>query len=199
VFDLGKVLLEFDYRIAAGRLAELCDLGGPAIERLVTQTPLLRQYETGELSSPAFFAAFKQAAGFRGSSRDFAERFADIFTPIDPMVQIHAALRARGVPTFLLSNTNEIQARHIRRTFPFFREFDGHVLSFEQGVMKPDPAIYEATEKLAGCCGPDLLFLDDRPENVSAACARRWHGIVHESVNRTRSALQDMGLLDGAR
>ena len=66
------------------------------------------------------------------------------------MVQLQAALRQRGLPTYVFSNTNELAAEHIRRNFPFYANFDGYILSYEHGAMKPDARLYEVVERQSG-------------------------------------------------
>jgi HAD superfamily hydrolase (TIGR01509 family) len=63
--------------------------------------------------------------------------------------------------------------------------------------MKPDAKIYEALEKMAGKRGPDVLYLDDRLENVSAGAARGWQVILQETPEKTLAAIQKLGLLNG--
>ena len=126
---------------------------------------------------------------------EFGEFFADIFTAIPPMIEIHAGLRRRGIPTYIFSNTNDLAVEHIRRNFPFFRDFDGYIYSYEVGAMKPEAKIYEVLEKLAGRRGADIVYLDDRPENVAAGAARGWRTILHETPEKTRVALKGFKLL----
>ena len=196
VFDLGKVLVDFDYGIAVSRIQTACQITPQALRQLIDQSPLLLRYEIGQLTTEQFFAEVKTAAGFRGDFDTFQEMFGDIFTPIAPMVQLQAAIRARGLPTYILSNTNELAVHDIRRRHPFFQNFDGYVLSYEHGAMKPDARLYAVAERLTGLKGKDLLYLDDRPENVAGAATRGWRAILHESPEKTRAAVQKFGLLD---
>jgi HAD superfamily hydrolase (TIGR01509 family) len=195
VFDIGRVLLDFDYRIAIARLADHCALTADQLRHLLDQSPLLHRYESGHLSDAEFFARFQSAAAFRGDLEAFAALFRDIFTPIEPMVRLHARLRERGVPTFVLSNTNHLQFGHIRQRYSFFAGFSACVLSFEHGVMKPDPRLYEVLERVSGRTGPELFYLDDRPENIDTARARGWQAIVHENPEASHRAVQATGLL----
>ena len=195
VFDLGKVLLDFDYGIAIGRIQKQCRLSRLELNRLIDQSPLLHRYETNLLSTAQFFAEVRNASGLSASLEEFREMFADIFTAIDPMVQLHADLRAQGTPTYIFSNTNEIAVHHIRARFPFFHQFDGYVLSYEHDVMKPDPALYEVVERATKACGPDLLYIDDRPENIAVGRARGWSTILHETPTATRAGVAATGLL----
>jgi len=195
VFDLGKVLVDFDYQIALRRLAPRSTLTVEQLNPLLDQSPLLFRYESGQMTSMQFYEAFRTASGFRGDFAEFGCLFADIFTAIEPMIALHSELRSRGLRTFVFSNTNELQASHIRERFPFFRRFDGYILSFERGGLKPDLRLYEAVERITGCRGAGLFYIDDRPENVAAGRARGWQAMVHEDPRRTRQQLCAAGLL----
>ena len=194
VFDLGKVLLDFDYRIASAQLAPHANVSPEEILRLLLGTPLLHRYECGELSTPQFFEALRREAGLTVSFDEFAHRFTDIFTPIPAMIQSHNRLRAAGWPTVLLSNTNELQFEHIRKTHPFVAEFDHQVLSFEHHAMKPDPALYRVVESLTGLRGAHLVFLDDRADNVAAAQALGWRAFVHQTPEQSQQEFARLGL-----
>jgi FMN phosphatase YigB (HAD superfamily) len=195
VFDLGRVLLDFDYRIATDRLAQRCALSSEELRRLLDQSPLLHRYEAGQLSDEQFFAEFQSAASFRGDLAAFAPIFGDIFTPIEPMIRLHADLRARGVPTFIFSNTNNLAVRHIRQRYPFFAGFSGYVFSYQHNAMKPEARLYEVVERTVGGAGGALFYLDDRSENVEAARARGWQAILHVAPETSRRDLQAAGLI----
>ena len=192
VFDLGKVLVDFDYSIAARKIAAHSDLPPAQIETLIGQSPLIIDYESGRLKRSEFFKKIRQVTGFQGTMDEFSAFFADIFTPIPPMIELHAKLHRHGIPTYVLSNTNDLAIEHIRRNFPFFRDFDGYIFSCEIGIMKPDATIYEALEKLAGRRGKEIVYLDDRLENVHAGAVRGWRAILHESPEKSQAALRGM-------
>ena len=198
VFDLGKVLVDFDYRIAARNVAARGKIAGEELARVISQSPLLLQYECGLLTNEQFYKAICDASGFLGDIEEFATSFADIFTPIEPMVELHAALRRRKMPTFIFSNTNDFAVRQIRRRFPFFSDFDGYILSYEHGSMKPEAKLYDVVERVTGRRGPEILYLDDRPENIAAGVARAWQVILHESTETSRAVFQRLGVLNHA-
>lgn len=195
VFDLGKVLVDFDYTIAVSRIAGRSALSPIEVEQFFFHSPLLVDYESGRLTRQEFFEQARQATGFRGTMKEFGGYFADIFTEIPPMIELHAGLRQRGFKTFIFSNTNNLAVEHIRRNFSFFGNFDGYIYSYEVGAMKPESKIYEALEKLAGRHGGEIVYLDDRPENVAGGTARGWRAILHETPEKTCVALEDFKLL----
>ena len=199
VFDLGKVLLDFDYGIAARRIAARGKITAVEVKNFIDHSPLLFRYETGRLTKAQFFDEVRAATGFDGDMLEFSRFFADIFIAIEPMVALQASLRQRGVPIYIFSNTNELAIEHIRGRFPFFNGFDGYILSYEHGAMKPDARLYEVVERQSGRTGEKILYLDDRPENVAAGAARGWQVILQESPEKSRTALEGLGLLDNSR
>lgn len=194
VFDLGKVLVDFDYSIAAKKIAAQGKISAPDVRKLLDHSPLLFRYETGLMTTKELFAEVCDKAGFRGSFDEFSKYFADIFWEIPAMIRWHASLRARGIPTFIFSNTNELAVPHIRQHFPFFQNFDGYIFSYEIGAMKPQAKIYEALEDMTGRSSSEIFYLDDRAENIAAGAARGWQTIVHETPEKSFERIRHVGL-----
>jgi FMN phosphatase YigB (HAD superfamily) len=193
VFDLGKVLVDFDYSIAAARIAARCTKAPENLHAFLGASPLLIHYETGALTRQEFFLAMREATGFQGDSKEFGDFFADIFSEITPMIELHANLRARELKTYIFSNTNDLAIEHIRRNFPFFQNFDGYILSYEVKAMKPDAPIYAALEKMTGKRGNEIVYIDDRAENIAGGAAFGWRTIFHETPEKTRAAMKSFG------
>src|SRR6267143_1051122 len=142
VFDLGKVLVDFDYSIASRQMAAV------EVQHFIDHSPLLRRYETGAINREQFYQEVCRVTGYAGDLDAFSRSFADIFTPIEPMIALHARLREQRLPTFIFSNTNDLAVAHIRQNFPFFGHFNAYVLSYEHGAMKPDAKLYEVVERV---------------------------------------------------
>jgi len=190
VFDLGKVLVDFDYSIAARKVAARSSKSLENLSHFLSSSPVLVQLETGLITPQQFFYEIKKATGFSGSMEEFHDYFADIFIPIEPMVKLHAELRKKKIPTYIFSNTNDIAVAHIRHNFPFFSQFDGYILSYQIGAMKPNTKIYEALETMAGRRGADIFYIDDRAENIEGGVARGWQTVLHEEPDKTRAAME---------
>jgi len=190
VFDLGKVLVDFDYSIAARKIAACSTKQFPDLQHFLGSSPILARYEGGQLTRSQFFAEMQQATGFTGNIDEFSNDLADIFLPIEPMIGLHEELRRRGYLTYIFSNTNDIAIEHVRQNFPFFNTFDGYIFSYKVKSMKPDAKIYNAMEKMSGKRGADLVYIDDRPENIATGAGRGWRAILHETPEKTRAMLQ---------
>jgi putative hydrolase of the HAD superfamily len=194
VFDLGKVLVDFDYGIAARNLAALSTLPAEKIQPLIEKSSLLVQFETGRTNRDQFFRQVCEATGFCGDQAKFNTLFADIFSAIEPMIDFHAALRKTGVPTYIFSNTNDLAVQHIRTRFPFFSNFEDYVLSYEHGAMKPDRKIYEVVECATGRRGEEICYIDDRLENVETGKSMGWRTIWHKSPEETIATFRSLAV-----
>ena len=195
IFDLGKVLVDFDYTIAARKIAASSSKATADLHAFLGSSPLLAEYESGRLTRQQLYEAVRDAVGFAGGLAEFSSYFADIFSEMPAMTVLHAELRQRGFKTYIFSNTNDLAVEHIRRNFPFFANFDGYIFSYEVGAMKPQPEIYAAMEQMTGRRGTDLVYLDDRAENIAAGTARGWRAILHETPEKTRKTLMASGVL----
>ena len=192
VFDLGKVLLDFDYALAARRFAPLTPFSAEAIKTNLVGVDLLHRYEVGELTTPRFFQEIQKTFRYRGDFAQFARDFGDIFTEIPEIIRLHARVRQQGLPTFILSNTNELAVEHIRRHYPFFAGFEGYVLSYEQRSMKPEPRIYEVLEEMSGAARDQIVYIDDHRPNVEAALARGWQAVHHQTPAETVARVEQV-------
>ena len=197
-FDIGKVLLDFDYGILIRRMAPRTRWNESALNAYLNQSPLLAEYESGQLGTSEFFECVQRETGFDGAESEFAELFEDIFTPIEPVIEWHRQIAMNGIATYTFSNTNELAVRHMSRTYDFWPRFTGHVLSHEVKSLKPDAGIYEALEAAAGCSRSSILYLDDRPENIEAGLARGWRACCHQNLSETGNFLMEQGVLNSS-
>jgi glucose-1-phosphatase len=194
VFDIGNVLLDFDYRKTAAAIQHRCNLPPDELHSAIANSPLFIQFESGEIDGAKFFEAFQRVACFKGNMEEFAGPFGDIFTEVPEMIAFNERLRARAVPTYILSNTNEFSIRWIRKRYPFFANFTDYVFSHEVRCMKPGAHIYEVVEEKSGFKGADLFYMDDKEENVAAAVARGWQAVHHVKPAQTFEIARNLGL-----
>ena len=196
VFDLGKVLVHFDWSIAARRMSPRCNLSPEQLLSVFDYSPLVVDYEMGRVTDEQFYAEVVKLTGFQGNFGEFADLFGNIFSEMPEMIALQAELRQRAIPTFIFSNTNALAIEAVRANYPFFANFDGYVLSYEHGAMKPHAPLYEVVERMTGQSGADLLYIDDRQENVEAGRSRGWQVILQEQPARTIAAVRATGLLN---
>ena len=181
IFDLGKVLLDFDFAIAAKELARYSPQEEEQILESINQSPLLHTFERGDWSEAQFFQKLSVECRLEASLEELKKGFAEIFTPVPSMVGFMKSLKERGIPVMVFSNTNVTAVDYIRAAFPFFERFDAYCLSYEHGCMKPDTTLYGVAQLMTRYTPGNLLFLDDRAENVHAARQMGWSAIHHQA------------------
>lgn len=195
-FDMGNVLLHFSHQREAEQIAALIGADPQAIWKLLFVDGLHWEAERGELSRHGFYERVCKATGTRPDFEAFEQAENDIFWLNEAIVPLVERLQANGRQLGVLSNTSEAHWDHCTRCFPFLTTaFPVHALSFRIGVMKPDSEVYAAATKLAGVSPGEVLFIDDRLENVSAAQAVGWEAIAFESANQLTDDLSRRGLI----
>ncbi len=105
------------------------------------------------------------------------------------------ALAARGVPMFGLSNISQDTLASTIAMSPAFARLRDIVVSGAEGVVKPDPRIFEILCRRAGMAPAELLFVDDSPKNTAAAEALGFDVHLFEDPATLRPALEARGLL----
>lgn len=114
---------------------------------------------------------------------------------IPQSVRLLRALRAKGVPVFSLTNFGIDTFALAQDHYPFLREFDRGFVSGHLGIAKPDPAIYERVEAETGLSGAQILFTDDRADNIATAHTRGWKTHQFEDPAGWAARLVAEGLL----
>jgi glucose-1-phosphatase len=198
IFDFGNVVAHFDYRKASTTLGRPLGLSGEAFLEMMRPlgfSPLVRRYETGQLSSEEFSAEFRALAGLEISHADFVAAWSDIFWLNEPVAALVRSLKQRGYRLVLGSNTNDLHARQFRRQFADpLSDFDQLVLSYEVGHAKPSAAFYEACVEAANAPAEACVFIDDLPENVEGARLAGLTGLLYQDDPTLRTDLRRMGV-----
>ena len=166
LFDIGNVIIAFDFGIAARRLAPHIEI--PADEALEEVTQLSVPLEVGEISTDEFIELASDRIGFKGSPDFFRNSIADIFELNVPIVHFIEEQKKSGATLHLLSNTNEIHVPFFEANYPVFDLFEGRVYSHEAKLMKPDPAIFEHTIAKLKLEPEKTIYIDDKLENCEA-------------------------------
>jgi FMN phosphatase YigB (HAD superfamily) len=169
IFDLGKVIVPFDFMRGYRALEPLCSYPAAEIPRRLAATDLVTRFESGQVAPEAFVAQLCEVLEMQVDYARFCELWSSIFLPHtlipDSLLE---GLRKRH-RLVLLSNTNAIHFEMLERSYTFFQHFDDLVLSFRVGVMKPAPAIYREAIARAQCRPEECFFTDDIPEYVAGA------------------------------
>ncbi len=184
LFDIGNVILFFDFQLAVGRISDKCKL--PEAEILPALSPLTNAFERGEMDTSAFVEAAAGRIGLAGDPQQLVPALQDIFTVNEPMVALIETLQAEGHRLVLLSNTNAIHVPYFTHRYPVFGLFEGAIYSHEVGAMKPDAEIYQAAIDRFGFDPASTIYIDDMPENVAAGRALDFQAIQYQGSEHAR-------------
>lgn len=194
IFDLGKVLVQFDFKRGYTQLENFCPHAAAEIPKLLGPSRLPQRFETGTVNSREFVAELTQILALNVEFARFCDIFNCIFTEtLVPETLIETlATRYRLI---LLSNTNPIHFDWIRQQYPLLRHFHDLVLSYEVKAMKPDPAIYQAAVARAGCRPEECFYTDDIAEYVEGARRLGIDAVQFQGAERLEQDLRSRGIL----
>lgn len=117
--------------------------------------------------------------------------------PIEETVALLAALKARGVRLLALTNWSQETFPVARQRYPFLQWFEGIVVSGEEGLIKPDPRIYQRLLDRYAVDPARALYIDDSARNVAAAEALGMQGFWFRDAAGLRDGLIERALLEG--
>jgi len=193
IFDLGNVLLPFDWGIARKRMCDHTGCSSRELENYFITTPHLTRLEIGQLTAQQFFEIVARDLRFSGNRAEFDEIWSDIFTADDAMLRLAQTLKG-FYRRFILSNTLPQHIEFVFAKYPVLRDFDGHILSYEVGLVKPDRRIYELMVQQFGIVAERAVFIDDLLTNVEAARMTGLLAIQHKNFQTTRRELTRLGI-----
>ena len=167
LFDIGNVLLRFDFSLCLRAVAKLSEVEDEA-DVLARIDRIKWNYEDGQIDRAAFLRNVFEVLRYRGGEAEFVAAWEDIFTPNEPMFALVEELAPR-FPLYLLSNTSEIHRDHVFRAYPIFARFKAGTYSYSARASKPGRAIYETACREHGLEPATTFFIDDLLPNIETA------------------------------
>lgn len=193
VWDLGNVLIDWDPlpAIAAGV--------GEAEARRFLDAFDFRAWNHGPDSGGSWDEAEAELAAtypeWAEHGRSYRPHFArSLLGEVPGSVDLVRELHAAGLPQWGLTNWSAELYPHAPATYDFLELLDDVVVSGVVGLAKPDPAVYELLATRTGRSLSDLVFVDDRADNVAAALEAGLDGIVFTDAVLLRADLLARGL-----
>lgn len=199
IFDVGNVLYDWNIRQFFEKLVPAHEL--ELFLRDVVTLDWHNQHDAGRPfaeTSAELIAAWPR---FADAIAAFGPRFSDTVTGLLPgMETILRDLHRRGVPLYAITNfSHEFWPPFRAREVAIFDLFDDIVVSGEERLVKPDPAIYALALDRFGLAAEEALFVDDRADNVAAAEAMGIAGHLFTGAGPLRVDLEARGLLTPAK
>ena len=194
IFDIGNVLIEwnperhYDRRIGRDKREEMfAEIDLHQMNELVDQGAPFKEtiYETARTHP-------KWEAEIRMWHDEWIEMAAPRITHSWNLLR---RLREKSIPVFALTNFGVDSFAYAETQYPELKEFDRRYISGHMKVTKPSDRIYEMVEEDCGFDPSELLFADDRAENIMAAQRRGWNAHLFTEPEGLASCLVEHGLL----
>jgi len=195
LFDLGNVIVPFDFKRAYAQLGPLCTCPVTEISARLRSTDLVQRFESGRIAAEPFVGELSALLGLKTNYGEFCDLWSSIFFE-DTLVpeSLIASLQGR-YRLLVLSNTNPIHFSMLKARYPVFDHFDDFVLSYEVGALKPDAEIYRRAIERAGCRPEECFFTDDIAMNVEAARNSGMDAVQFLSATQLEEELRVRGAL----
>ncbi len=184
IFDLGKVLIDFDF-------SSFWQSIGARIDESfldMAEEPILL-FEAGKISRSDFFEDMKKVYSFELPLTKFEELWCNVFSPMDDMIGLAKEI-SKKYNVYILSNTDEIHFPYIWKNYPSLHFFKNNLmLSYELDSVKPEEDIYKNALKRFDLNPQECVMIDDRPVNALAAEKMGMRGITHRTCEETKEKL----------
>jgi 2-haloacid dehalogenase len=195
VFDVGNVLFTWDPRFLYERLID-DDRALDAFLREVVTHEWHFQHDAGRSFAETSAELVAKHPQHRALIELWGPRFNESLGPaVDGMVELVEELDAAGIPLFAITNFSDEFWGPFARTQPVFGRFRDIVVSGTEQLVKPDRAIYELALRRFGMPASELIFIDDRAENVAGAEAVGMRGHLFRDAATLRADLSALGVL----
>lgn len=195
VFDVGNVLVDWNVR---------------AFYAPLIPDPARLDWFLAEVVTPQWHFQHDAGRAFAETSAELIARFpaeADLIRlygprfnetvpgPVPGMIELVEQLAAACVPLFAITNFSHEFWPPFRAEWPVFDHFTDIVVSGEERLTKPDPAIYQLALHRFGLGPGEAIFIDDRADNVAAAVANGFVGHLFTGYEALAAELVRLGLL----
>lgn len=196
VFDLGKVLIPFDYAPTINKLNQIENgLGNKFIEFYKSNYHFHRDFEKGKISESEFVSKMLEVVNHKLDTEMFKTYYADIFSLNEDVISLLPILK-NDYKLFLLSNTDSIHQKYGWLKYEFLKYFDKLILSHEVHSVKPEERIYRAVEEATGFPSEEHFYIDDIQEYVDSARKLGWDAVQFVDYHKLVGDLKSRNILE---
>lgn len=168
LFDLGKVLIDFDFDVAIKKLHSFCPVDVKKVETLFRDSSLAKKWDEGLIPQEEFYEIVRKELNLPLEMEQFIPIWNQIFFEMEDSISLARSLKP-NYKVIMLSNTNPWHAEYVRKTFQWIKDFDDFITSCDVHVMKPDPRIFKVALERGKVKPSETIYIDDVPENVESA------------------------------
>jgi putative hydrolase of the HAD superfamily len=196
LFDYGMVLSGPPDPAAWSRLRTITNLSEDLLHR--EYWAHRHAYDRGDLSAETYWHKAAAGAGITLTPTQLSQLIAadvDFWSTLNsPMLEWAECLQRAGIRTGILSNMPDAMEAGLRARHRWIETFDHHTWSHSLRLAKPEPAIYLHAAQGLNTAPANILFLDDRNENIEAAHAVGMQAILYTTHHAFEQEMHARGL-----
>lgn len=195
VFDVGNVLYDWNPRFLYERLIP----PGPALDAFLREVATKEWHFQHDAGRPFAETSAELSAAYPDHAEliaawgpRFTEQLGDMLPGMRDLV---LELDAAGVPLYAITNfSGEFWPPFREREADLFDRFRGIIVSGDELLTKPDPAIYHLALDRFGLRAEECVFVDDRADNVAGAQSVGMEAVLFTDAAALRADLAKLGV-----
>lgn len=178
IFDIGNVLVHFRWR----ELYEELGFTGERFEKIADATvrnPWWEEFDKGLMTTEEIIDRFAMSAPeYKKEIAEIYEHTGDLVRLYDYAIPWITQLKEKGYKVYILSNwSRPAYEANLETNLRFLKKTDGAVMSFQEGIIKPDRKIYELICRRYDIEPKRAVFIDDNAANIQGARDFGLHAI----------------------
>lgn len=193
-FDLGGVLFTSGTKKFIGNLSKRYNKSFEEVERVV-DGQLARLYKEAKITRDDYWGQIVEVLGLKESVDELVQEWLNGYELILATKKIIFQVKKR-LRSFYLSDNIEEKVESLNQRFGFLSWFHGGVFSYEAGISKPSPLIFQAALKRAMSEPREAVFIDDKQVNVAVARKMGMAGFLFETPKKLEEELASRGFLE---
>lgn len=194
IFDIGNVLAAWRWKEYYEELNYSPEITN-RLARATVLSPLWEEFDRGEMDEEVLLGKFiendpelaEEIRGVRDNIRDMLGRY-------DYAIPWLEDLKSKGYKVYYLSNFSRIAHQRCLHALDFLPLMDGGILSYQEKLIKPEPAIYRLLLERYGLEAGECVFLDDTPKNIEEAVRQGMVGIIFRDQAQAIGELRELGV-----
>ena len=195
IFDLGGVVFGISLEAIIKSWAESADVSPQDIAAKFGPDLYYERFETSDISPEEYRDHVCEVLGISLSDEDFDRGWNSIYLDVLPGIEPLLKKLRNMLRLVVLTNTNEVHAGEWRKRYSeILRYFERIFASHEIGARKPEPASFQTVLGYLGLAPEKVVFIDDNPENVSAANALGIISFTATTAGEITEKLKQIGM-----
>jgi len=193
VFDWGGVLIDNPEEGLRKYISRVLGVGVKRVREAFLEFEI--PFQDGSVSEGEIWGNIFDKLGIESIEykKLWTDAVKEIFHDRKDMFELLVGLKKKGYKIGFLSNTEKTTAEYFLDE-NYDKYFDVVMFSWNEGMMKPNLEIYKKLLKNLGLKAEEVVFVDDKKENIDGANEVGIHGILYKSYDKLIDSLEKLGV-----